>query len=152
MNDYLKIKVVSLGDEVKRIRKQEAFRVKRYLRFAPSGVEPNPDKFNFHYNIYQGLLDHRKRIVSTEARAANLAYGFNRGHSYEAIEANPHTYPNLKKVRGLAARYGNEPYDLRSKRYELWERAAEEHLARLGVYNPAGFKKQVTQAVSEFAA
>ena len=65
---YLKVKIKSLAEESKIIRREE---------------KKNPT-FKIH------LADHRKGIVRTEARASMLAYGFLRGVPYKKIESKCH--------------------------------------------------------------
>ena len=83
---YLKVKIKSLAEEARIIRKEE----KRARRKS----------------IRMGLADHRKGIVRTEARHTHLAYGFLRGRDYHQMESSTHEAPNWDKVRKMVEKYG----------------------------------------------
>src|SRR5690348_6675706 len=87
MKTYIKIKIKSLAEEAKIIRQEEL-------------------KFPGEYEVRRGLYEHRMNSVRPECRAANLAYGFLRGKSYEQIERNPKTKPNWSRVQRIAEKYG----------------------------------------------
>lgn len=84
---YLKVKVKSLAEEAKIIRKEE----KRAKRLS----------------IRIGLHDHRVGIVRYEARHANLAYSFLKGRSYAEIEGGAKEAPDWNKVRKMVEKYGS---------------------------------------------
>lgn len=83
---YLKVKIKSLAAEAKIIRLEE--------KRAKLG------------SIRDGLADHRRGIVRTEARHAQLAYGFLRGKEYKQIEAKAHEAPDWSRVRKMVQKYG----------------------------------------------
>lgn len=85
---YLKIKIISLADEARRIRAEE----KRH----PGGSDTR-----------NGLYLHRINDVRKEARSALLAYGFLRGRTYTQIEPKSYTEPNWKRIATLVQKYGN---------------------------------------------
>lgn len=65
---YLKVKIKSLAEEAKIIRKEE-LKARGY----------NPE-------LRRGLYEHRIKPVGSESRAAFIAYGFLRGKKYSEIE------------------------------------------------------------------
>ena len=81
---YLKVKIKSLAEEARIIRKEE----------------------NKRGPLWWGLRLHRTGIVKSEARAALLAYGFLRGLTYRQIEANTKFAPDWARVKKLVDRYG----------------------------------------------
>ena len=83
---YLKVKIKSLAEEAKIIRKETK---KAKLR-----------------SIKNGLYYHRIGVVRYEARHTHLAYGFLRGREYHQIEKKAHTAPNWEKVRRMVQKYG----------------------------------------------
>lgn len=90
---YLKIKIVSLADEAKRIRQEET-----KLIHPTTGRRDDPTRM--------GLMAHRKNDIRPEARCALLAYGYLRGRSYRAIEHKCDRPPNWTRIRDLIAKYG----------------------------------------------
>lgn len=84
---YLKVKIKSLAEEARIIRKEEG-RAKKRL------------------SIRHGLREHRIGIVRNEARHTNLAYGFLRGKTRQEIENGAKTEPNWAKVRAMVQKYG----------------------------------------------
>ena len=83
---YLKVKLKSLAEEAKIIRKE--------TQRAKTG------------SIKNGLYLHRIHVVRPEARHTHLAYGFLRGKSYEQIERDARVAPNWDKVRKMVSKYG----------------------------------------------
>lgn len=81
---YLKVKIKSLAEEAKIIRKEEnkAKASFRWLRNKQGKEQEYEDQFF----LYHSLRAHRKEPVGTEARAALIAYGFIRGKKYKQIE------------------------------------------------------------------
>ncbi len=84
---YLKVKLKSLAEEARIIRK-ETKRTK--LR-----------------SIKDGLYLHRTGIVRNEARHTLLAYGFLRGRTYHKIENKAKIEPSWDKVRKMVTKYGS---------------------------------------------
>lgn len=95
MRIYLKIKICSLAEEAKIIRRHER-RLKAKPR-APGELPPA---------AWWGLNSHRRFDVRTEQRAALLAYGFLRGRRYRQIEAKCHEPPDWKRVCQLVDKFG----------------------------------------------
>lgn len=118
---YLKVKIKSLAEESRIIRKHEK----------------NKSLDNHHRS---GLYYHRVGIVRVEARASLLAYGLINGKTYETLEPNakPDIYDNQKlweSIERLAFKYG-KPYmsgdvsdiDKFSKHVKEWIYSAKKYL------------------------
>lgn len=84
----LKIKLKSLAEEARIIRKEE-----RRLKLAGRG----PDITQLH--------EHRLLVVRRCARETHIAYGYLRGLSYEQIE-RPKRAPNWDNVEKIVKKYG----------------------------------------------
>jgi hypothetical protein len=96
--EYLKVKVKSLAEEARIIRKEEA-----------------------RGSLREGLHRHRVDIVRPEARAAHLAYGLIKGRTLKRIEPTarePRAEGLWKRVRAMVDKYG--PVDP-ARRGELLE-------------------------------
>lgn len=80
---YLKVKIKSLAEEARIIRKEEqkALRKASYHRRKQDETQTNEA-----YNLYYNLKLHRHHPVGTESRAALIAYGYLRGLKYSQIE------------------------------------------------------------------
>lgn len=83
---YLKIKIKSLAAEAAIIRKEEG-------------------RWRGDSEIRYGLHQHRIIDVRREARAAQLAYGFLRGHEYRVMEAKWHEAPDWKRVQYMVEKF-----------------------------------------------
>lgn len=83
--EMLRVKIKSLAEEARIIRKEEQ-RTRGPLR--------------------EEIYLHRIRDVRSEARSAQLAYGFIRGRTLEQMESKSRTKPNWKRVRDLCKKYG----------------------------------------------
>lgn len=83
--EMLRVKIKSLAEEAKIIRKEEQ-------------------------RTWGGLRDelhvHRVREVRNEARAAHLAYGFIRGRTLDQMEVRALSAPDWEKIKYLCKRYG----------------------------------------------
>lgn len=88
MKVYLKVKIKSLAEESKIIRKEE----NRVPKASPE---------------FFGLRSHRKFDVRHEARSALLAYGFLRGVEYRNIESKTKRQPDLNRIIELVYKYGD---------------------------------------------
>lgn len=91
---FLKVKIKSLADEARTIRKEE-------LKLCGAPVNPQREE----------LYLHRTRDVRGEQRAALLAYAFIRGKPYGAQERAPMnldnwTMPDWKRVAQLVRKFG----------------------------------------------
>ena len=114
---YLKVKIKSLADEAKIIRREERQAILRRDRKEELG---NYTKANQEHEVFEGLREHRMGIVRSEARAAQLAYGFIKGKKYAEIEPkqslkdckvfNEYRFNEhglVDRVGRLIAKYGN---------------------------------------------
>lgn len=97
MKTHLKIKILTLADEAKHIRRHE----RRWKTVRRDGL-PHPMFFN--------LEAHRKHEVRPECRASLLAYGFLRDRDYKKIENRCHTKPNWDRVATLLTVFGKHLY------------------------------------------
>ena len=84
---YLKVKIKSLAEEARIIRKE----TKRARTVS----------------IKNGLALHRKGIVRNEARHTCLAYGFLRGLEYRQMEHKAFVAPDWAKIRRMVQKYGS---------------------------------------------
>lgn len=105
---YLKVKIKSLAEEAKIIRKEEnkAQRNYNWLKKRSTRTDEYSNQevikvFRLCYELYH----HRKSPVGTEARYALIAYGYLRGRKYSQIEqpkkkisVNKYTDPKVGKV------------------------------------------------------
>lgn len=109
---YLKVKIKSLAEEARIIRKE--------TKRAKSK------------SIKEGLALHRKGIVRHEARHTHLAYGFLRGREYRQMEHKAHEAPDWAKVRRMVEKYGShlEPWSYNSESYSDYEKRCQEHKIR----------------------
>ena len=95
---YLKVKIKSLAEEAKIIRKEE------------NGYQFDRDE-NGRSARQIGLKNHRKGIVASEARHALIAYGFIRGLRYRQVENDFKHPPNWERVKRMVLKYGTRGYD-----------------------------------------
>jgi hypothetical protein len=84
---FLKIKLKSLAEESKIIRKEEGRTRNKELRDA--------------------LHNHRVIDVRSEARHTLIAYGFMRGRTFAAVEPTSKRHVDWKKVEWMVKKYGN---------------------------------------------
>lgn len=114
---YLKVKIKSLADEAKIIRREERQAILRRDRKEELG---NYTRANQEHKVFEGLREHRMGIVRSEARAAQLAYGFIKGKKYAEIEPKQslkdckvfdeyhyNEHGLVDRVGRLIAKYGN---------------------------------------------
>lgn len=107
---YLKIKIKSLAEEARIIRKEEEkYKQKRAFYWARGD-----NKYNAADTIFWALRDHRATPVGTESRAALLAYGYLRGRKFQQLETAPKKegkawrMPQWNRVIDLVCKYGTE--------------------------------------------
>lgn len=105
---YLKVKIKSLAEEAKIIRKEE------------KGPHNDRDEYG-HSPRQMGLQLHRTGTVRREARHALLAYGFIRGRKYSQMEAKCEFPPDWESVKRMVVKYGLQGYG-----WKLWKRGEEE--------------------------
>ena len=102
---YLKVKIKSLAEEARIIRKEER--------------KPHGDMNEYGYSAKRtGLHDHRVGPVRREARHALLAYGFIRGRKYRQMEAKDSSTPDWAAVKRMVVKYGLQGYG-----WKIWSRA-----------------------------
>lgn len=87
---FLKIKLKSLAEEARIIRKEE----KRHIG-----------------TMRESLYLHRIHRVRTAARNTLLAYSYIRGRSYHQVERIAHTAPNWKEVERMVKQYSMIKFD-----------------------------------------
>lgn len=90
--EMLRVKLKSLAEEAKIIRKEES-RTRGPLR--------------------DELRVHRVTVVRHEARHTHLAYGLIRGRTLEQMEAKSRVAPNWEKVKTMCKKYGPAGFELK---------------------------------------
>ncbi len=88
--EMLRVKVKSLAEEARIIRKEER---------RSRGV------------IREMLREHRVLDLRREARSAHVAYALVKGRSYEQVERKAKTPPDWARVKRLIAKYGREGWN-----------------------------------------
>lgn len=124
---YLKVKVKSLAEEARIIRKEEHKARKR--RTWASVRQGREEQERIGYEEFWGLRHHRTGIVRTESRASLLAYAYIRGKKYSQVETKAKVFsimtPNMKfhvvkeefnpvlipKIVKMVDKYGTEKID-----------------------------------------
>jgi len=110
----LKVKIKSLAEEARIIRKEENKTLKLHkMKYPEGGYCPQ----------YDSLRNHRRIDVQGEARAALLAYGYLRGVPYKAMESKTKedNRPNWKRVRTIAKKFGKSSYN--EETFTAWAEA-----------------------------
>lgn len=124
----LRIKILSLADETRHIRRWEG-RLKRAARHHPAAKE-----------TFWSLREHRRGVVSEEARHTLLAFGFLRGLAYKAMEPLRYSDPEWPAIFTMAQRYGNlktsEDSNALVAAFNAWKAAAGEPAKRHPSNNP----------------
>ncbi len=90
---YLKVKIKSLAEEARIIRKEER------------KAAENTNDYGYNEEL-SGLHGHRVGPVRRESRHALLAYGFLRNTPYRRMESKAHTVPDWARVQKLVEKYG----------------------------------------------
>lgn len=109
---FLKVKIKSLAEEARIIRKEE--------------------RNQKNHSIRSEMQSHRIIIVREESRNALLAYGFIRGREYKQMEKNAKTQPNWRRIKKLIQKYGVVKYYTDKLRYHTdLEKAREEQRERI---------------------
>jgi len=122
---YLKVKIKSLAEEARIIRKEE-YKAKKQRRYF-SGKQGEEENHQAAIKLFWGLRDHRECPVGTESRSALIAYGFLRGRKFSQLE----TYPTKKgkcvkvsdwhRIFTLVQKYGPEKdHDAVKAAVEKW--------------------------------
>lgn len=113
---YLRVKICSLADEARRIRKEEK-RAKDQGRTA----------------LIWSLSRHRKIDVRREARAALLAYGYLRGVPYRDMEKSCREEPDWGKVWRNVRRFSDRTDKGKFKEWRETEAEEEEEVDAISV-------------------
>lgn len=122
---YLKVKLISLADEAKTIRRLER-KMRGYVDYTKRVYESNKFRANRDamwqaQNTVGGLYEHRIKDVASEARATNIALGLIKDRAYNQIE-------NKIKVKNVFRQHGN-PIDIEENKLysipKMWERVAK---------------------------
>jgi len=104
----LKIKIVSLVQEVRTIQKEEAIAVKTK-----------------QIGLAREMKDHRKVVIRYESRHTLLAYGFLRGLTYRRIEARSRTQPDWEKVKRMIRSYADNDRRITDQEFDAWRAEPE---------------------------
>jgi len=96
----LKIKIVSLADESRTIRREERKIHEVWPRLDSGGRKKLSEE-------YQRLHYHRTIDVRRATRSSILAYGFLRGRPYAKLEAKCYEKPDLDIVLKLARKFSD---------------------------------------------
>lgn len=106
---FLKIKLRSLMDEARLIRREERKAFER-------GTEASR-------SVGMLMVEHRKTVIRSAARNTVLAYGFLRGLQYRDIEAKAHSAPDWKDVLRMIRSYGDRYVS--EQEFESWKNQPE---------------------------
>lgn len=116
----LRIKIISLADEARHIRRWEN-RLKKAARGRGTGENPERPELK---EAFWSLREHRQCVVSTEARYSILAHGFLRGKPYKVLEQRRYSDPYWVRVEEIARKFGGNAYD--KDAFTAWRAAAGE--------------------------
>lgn len=108
MSTELKVKLKSLAEEARIIRKEE--------------LSIKNGNFSYKSNMKrESLYLHRTTHIRPIARATYLAYGLLRGLDYHQIERTTKTIPNWGKVRAMVEKYSEASYlDANLEKLKCW--------------------------------
>lgn len=84
----LKVKVKSLSEEARIIRKEE----RKFKKIDPQ--------------LFNELSEHRRGLLRYEARCSQLAYAYLRGREYNKVERKCKFPPDWKRVYALVEKFG----------------------------------------------
>ena len=119
---HLKIKIHTLADEARHIRREEQKALKR-ARHGKAAEEfhGNVCDYRVDYYAYEDLREHRTGPVRSHARSCQLAYGYLRGVPYKKIEQKhrPDNDPDWREIEKLVRRFGGDPTNLKAWREGL---------------------------------
>jgi len=87
----LKIKLKSLAEEARIIRKEER-------KLVQSGRGPETGY----------LSSHRKQVVRHAARSTHVAYGYIRGRTYQELEVSAKTEPDWDAIAKMVTKYSHK--------------------------------------------
>jgi len=100
MKTYLKIKIKSLAEEAKIIKREEQ---KWNIPFTI-------DNLKTVHPLYFSLREHRINVVRRECRLSNIAYGYLRGRSYKQIENKCYEAPNWERVAEIIRKFNYKAF------------------------------------------
>ena len=103
MLEALKVKIKSLAEEARIIRREE--------QLAKAARQTQK---------LLSLHEHRVGTVRRASRHSQLAYGFLRYVPYEKMERVHHSQPNWQTVKKEAAKFGDEPEEQFERRWKEW--------------------------------
>ena len=116
----LKIKLLTLGYEIRQIR-----RIEQKLTKA-NRAKPSLNLGDKRLSLYNHRLG-----LSAPARNTLLAYGFLKDRPYLTIENKRYTDPNWAEVQRMATQYGDGDRREIAQRFEQWKQAAGEKSVRV---------------------
>jgi hypothetical protein len=120
---YLKIKVTSLSEEIKQIRRMELKKVK-WAERARKG-KATAEKNARIQNEREGLYLHRIGLKN-ETRSAHIAASMLRGRSYSEIENFSWVQPDWNRVQRLVEKYSGMEPQVSLQRFAQWKDEALE--------------------------
>lgn len=138
---YLKVKIKSLDEEIRIIRKEmhKARKSREHYKARAKAAEEGSEEAK-NFRQYQadftwlegGLADHMVCPVKTEFRHALLALAFIKDQPYAQVERYTRRQPNWERVERLGKKYGGlncsfQPEDP-APAWEKWYRTALEHI------------------------
>lgn len=126
MKTYLKIKICSLAEEAKIIKREEHRWWKLTGKKEIYGKDPNEylftkSLFKKDHPLVFGLREHRIHVVRTECRSANIAYGYMRGRAYKQIEHKCYEQPNWERIATIIRDFSGSKYLSADQRKKLAE-------------------------------
>lgn len=104
---HLKIKIHTLADEARHIRREEQ-KLRKQQKWAKD--TGNTQTWADVHGARMDLADHRRGIVRSATRECLLAYGYLRGMPYKRIEAScrPGNEPDSKAIAKIIKRFGGD--------------------------------------------
>ena len=117
---YLKIKIQSLAEEARLIRREE----NRQKTLRRQSGTPTVGRFARAERYFWGLREHRINDVRDEQRATLLAYAFLRGKTYAEAEGNARQgEPRWRRVLEMVLKYGDRTTEQRDA-FTAWVESA----------------------------
>jgi hypothetical protein len=109
MSVELKVKVKSLAEEARIIRKEE-HKAKRSKRWHAERQQT--EQAEKYARLRNSLYEHRLDVVRFECRAAELARAFIKGTPYRKVERNTHDGPyQMGRIQGRVQKLVNKYHD-----------------------------------------
>ena len=125
MLEYLKVKVMSISDEQKIIRREEQLakykaRANR-ARIQEGKAAEDPARYT---EVNRGLHAHRVIDCRKELRSSHLAYGFVKGLKYRQMEPLAYAQPNWDRIERLIEKYGEGDTRTIKQQFAAWKAEA----------------------------